>query len=279
MSRADGTSRSHTFVGWLLSLAVCTAGAAYVCTWWGDGLEYIRDWLPRSLADRWLGLQPMLDRCYRKAFVGWLGLQFLSAIVPVLLFMAFRRKPGDLGLGKFNILGWRLIAVSVLLSIPFGFLLIYTHPTGNLLPTTFRATMRMLAQLSLVIPEHALICGLLVALMLPERRLPQNIRLAPVTGSRGRRLLRWLGLAQPIENGRVLSWFGLTAESLYAVVASGVVFWLVHLGKKDVVEVILSLPGGVAVAYVTLRTRSIWPAVIAHCTMNLIPGGIAMLLR
>jgi len=64
-----------------------------------------------------------------------------------------------------------------------------------------------------------------------------------------------------------------------AVVASAVVFWLVRLGKTDMVEAGLSLPGGIAVACVALRTRSIWPAVIAHCTMNVIPDRIAMMSR
>ena len=41
----------------------------------------------------------------------------------------------------------------------------------------------------------------------------------------------------------------------------------------------MSFPGGVAVAYVTLRSHSIWPAILAHWTMNLIPLGLLALSR
>jgi len=109
--------------------------------------------------------------------------------------------------------------------------------------------------------------------MLPDRRLPA-VPVGAVEGPWSQRGFRWLGLAQPGARNAGLSWSGLTAES---VVASGVIFGLAHIGKADVMEVGLSLPGGIAVAYVTLRARSIWPAVIAHLTMNVIPMAMSAL--
>ncbi len=279
MSRADGTPRSHTLVGWVISLVVLFVGAVYVCTWWGRGIAWARPWLPPIFYEHWNSIPRAVRRWQGRSFWLWLLTQFLVAVVPVLLYLAFRRRPRDIGLGGFNVLGWRLIAASVLLSIPFGFLIIYTYPDVPLLPNSFRDAAFTLGRLTAIVPEHILICGLFVALMLPDRRLPAKVPVAGVGGPWGKCALRWLGLAQPAEGGRVLPWFGLTAASFVAVIASGVLFWLAHLGKVSIVEVSLSLPGGIAVAYVTLRCGSVWPAIIAHFTMNLVPGGIAMLFR
>jgi hypothetical protein len=279
MSRADGTPRSHTLAGWLISLVIFFIGAVYVCTWWGRGVRWAQPWLPPLLSQYWIDLQRTVKRWQGDSFWRWLLTQFLVALVPVLLCMAFRRRPRDIGLGRFNVLGWWLIALSVLLSIPFGLLIIYTYPGASPLPNSFREAALTLGRITAIVPEHILVCGLFVALMLPGRRLPAKVPVASVQGPWGKRALRWLGLAQPVEGGRVLPWFGLTGASFVAVVTSGILFWLAHLGKANIVEVSLSLPGGVAVAYVTLRCGSVWPAIIAHFTMNLIPGGIAMLFR
>ena len=279
MSRADGTPRAHTLIGWLISLVVFFIGAVYVCTWWGRGIWWARPYLPPILYQHWYSIPRAVRRWQGNSFWPWLLTQFLVALVPVLLYLAFRRRPRDIGLGRFNVLGWRLIAISVLLSIPFGLWIIYTYPGASPLPGTFREAVLTLGRLTAIVPEHVLVCGLFVAMMLPDRRLPAKVPVAGVGGPWGKRILRWLGLAQPVEGGRVLPWFGLTAASFVAVVTSGILFWLAHLGKASIVEVSLSLPGGVAVAYVTLRCGSIWPAIIAHFAMNLIPGGIAMLFR
>jgi hypothetical protein len=279
LTRADGTTRGHTLAGWGISLLIFVIGVLYICTWWGSGAKFARPWLPQPLTDLAGFVRTHNSHWYYSHFGGWLLFQFAIGVVPVLSVMAFRRTPGDLGLGRFNVLGLRLILASVLISIPCGFLLIHTGAVP--LPASFQVALRLLGQLLPVVPEHMCVCGVFVALMLPDRRLPQTIPIAGVQGPWSRRILRWLGLAQPVDGkgGRVLPWFGLTTESLVAVVASGILFWLAHLGKRDIVEVSLSLPGGVAVAYVTLRSRSIWPAIIAHFTMNVIPVGMLAIFR
>ena len=127
------------------------------------------------------------------------------------------------------------------------------------------------------IPEHFLILGILVALMLPNRRLPNPAFLAPIEGSRGQRILRWLGIGQPMtidSDNRILAWWGLNWTSLFSIVVSGLVFYMLHLGRDNPVEVALSLPGGILVAYITFRTHSIWHAIPAHWTLNLVPMAI-----
>lgn len=276
MSRGDGTLRAHTSAGWILSLGIAVAGALYVTLFWGSALTY----LPHGPSD-WAGpMRRTMSRLYAREVPLWLALQFVVGFVPAAGVMVWQRSVSSVGLGWPNVLGRRLIATSVLISIPFGFWLMATARPGQHLSR--EQIERYLILLTAVIPEHVLICGTLVALMLPGRRLPEAVPLAPVSGSSLLRGLRWLGLAQPRASGGgggLLNWFGLTGESLLAIVWSGIVFWLAHLGKRDLTEVALALPGGVAVAYVTLRSRSIWPAIIAHCTMNLIPLGILCLFR
>jgi len=127
------------------------------------------------------------------------------------------------------------------------------------------------------IPEHFLILGILTALMLPHRRLPNPAYLAPIEGSTGQKILRWLGVAQPVtidSDNRLLAWFGLNWTSLFAIAVSGLVFFMLHLGRANPVEVALSLPGGMLVSYITFRTHSIWHAIPAHWTLNLVPMAI-----
>jgi membrane protease YdiL (CAAX protease family) len=280
MSRADGTPRPHSLAGWLVSLLIFAAAVVYVSAFWGQPYGWLSQMLPRHLGMLVAAVQLCLRDAYHFLFRYYLLHEFAIGVIPAVLVMLCRRRPGDLGLGMFNALGFRLILVSVALSIPFGFLLIHTGAVP--IPKSFSHAMPLLRLLLIVVPEHMLICGLFVALMLPDRRFPRTVPLASAQGPWYLRILRWLGLAQPVggkAGGAVLGWFGLTAESLVAVLTSGLLFGMAHLGKKDIVEIALSLPGGVAVAYMTLRSRSIWPAIIAHVTMNVIPVGIAVLWR
>ena len=55
------------------------------------------------------------------------------------------------------------------------------------------------------------------------------------------------GIAQPVtidSENRLLAWFDLNWTSLFAIVVSGLVFYMLHLGRANHVEVALSLPGG-----------------------------------
>ncbi len=202
----------------------------------------------------------------------------LGMIVPAALLYLSGLKLNDVGMGMPNRLGGRMIVLGVVVSIPFGLLLLNSknyHIAENPLNPEY-----MMVLLSMI-PEHFLVTGVCTALMLPGRRLPSEVSLDPVDGNLVKKGLRWFGLAQGSANtgsSRIVDWLGLTWVSLFAIVASGAVFRMIHLGKHDL-ELMLSFPGGVAIAYMTIRSHSIWPSVIAHWSLNLIPLGILVLFK
>ncbi|UCF32440.1 MAG: CPBP family intramembrane metalloprotease, partial [Phycisphaerales bacterium] len=249
---------------WVISIVLALVGVVYISLFWGQAAAH----LPAPF-DRWaLLLHPHLWLLFDMRPWVWLAAQAgLGMVLPALALAAFRRTPVDVGLGLPNVVGRRLVLVGVLVSIPFGFWLLWGTPTVQ---SSLALRAHDLSFLLVLIPEHFLISGVFVALMLPGRRLPQAIGVAPVEGRTITRALRWLGLAQPSAPGRtdrVLTWFGLTGNSLFAICVSGGLFCMVHVGKGPL-ELATSLPGGVVAAYITLRSHSIWPVVFAHWSMN-----------
>jgi len=191
--------------------------------------------------------------------------------IPIIILILRGRKLTDFGIGMLNRLGIRLTSIAILVSIPFGLWIQLASPYPHRLTTMY------VLSLFNKIPEHFLILGILTALMLPHRRLPNPAYMAPIEGSTGQKILRWLGIAQPItidSDNRILAWFSLNWTSLFAITVSGLVFFIIHLGRANPVEVGLSLPGGILVAYITFRTHSIWHAIPAHWTLNLVPMAI-----
>jgi hypothetical protein len=178
----------------------------------------------------------------------------LGVGLPILLLIASGRSPSDVGVALPNRAGVRLLAVALALSVPFGFLILPGgghDPVSDLTAPLF--TMSLLDR----VPEHLFVCGVVTALLLPGHRLPGS----------------------PSPSDPALAWLGLTRPSTLALLGSGAVFFLIHLGKPNRLEIALSLPGGVAVAYMTLRARSIWPAVLAHWSMNVVPRVLIALMR
>jgi hypothetical protein len=242
MTAADAGGTSPRARWWLVSLLLLVCGAFYISLFWGRAATL----LPEPL-DRWA------DLLYPR-IASWKS-----------------TTPLDAGLGWPNALGKRLTVVGILASIPPGLWLVLGTPGQQ---PTISLGIHDICALASMVPEHFLICGTYVALMLPERRLPHPVPVAPVQGGAARRVFRWLGLAQP-EGRRsrsgLLAWFGLSGASLFAILASGALFGMVHVGKPSL-ELGLSFPGGVAVAYVTLRSHSIWPGLVAHWSLNLVPS-------
>jgi len=259
-SERPGPDDSAITAAWLI------VGVIYLTLFWGRVVCY----LPQPF-DRWGQLaRPTLAAWLRDSPWLWLVAHIvIGVVIPGVVLAAFHRKLTDVGLGPPNVLGRRMTLVGALLSIPFGLWLMRVYPSLALRSLGTHD----ICSLLVMIPEHFLICGVYVALFLPGRRLSKTIPQAPIEGKATLRALCWLGLAQPPTSETadpVVAWFGLTRRSLLAVVVSGALFCLVHVGKETL-EAALSFPGGVAVAYVTLRSRSIWPAIIAHWAMNLIP--------
>lgn len=274
MSTEAATDRSRSNRHWVISIVLALVGAVYISLFWGQAAAHLPDPF-----DRWaLLLRPRLWLLFDMRPWFWLAAQAgLGMVLPALVLAAFRRTPVDVGLGLPNVVGRRLVLVGALASIPFGFWLLWGTPAVRS-PLALGA--HDLSFLLTLIPEHFLISGVFVALMLPGRRLPQAIGFAPIVGRTTTRALRWIGLAQPPapgRTGRVLAWFGLTGASLFAICVSGGLFCMVHVGKGPL-ELSTSLPGGVVAAYLTLRSHSIWPVVFAHWSMNLIPWAFFYLL-
>ena len=84
---------------------------------------------------------------------------------------------------------------------------------------------------------------------------------------RWRRVLPWFGMAQSTRGASGLQkttrWLGLPDGCREAVVCSGVLFASVHLGKNQR-ELLLSLPGGLASAYLAYRTNSLLDPAALH---------------
>ncbi len=266
MSAPDEIARRRSVHTLLCHLAGFGLAAAYCTLFWSSLWER----LPAPFSVWGRAVRRELWSIWRDSPIDWLRLTIVQAIVvPCVVMACVGRSPQDFGLGWPNRLGWRLAWISVIISIPFGWWLIHADPGEP----THHVSYEMWVTLAGIIPEHALICGLFVTVFLPGLSL-HRARPPVLTGGASvtTRAFRRLGLAQPPREGgsRVLGWFGLNGRALWAISASGVLFFAVHFGK-DLAELATSLPGGVAIAYVTLRSRSIWPAVVAHWALNLIP--------
>ena len=158
-----------------------------------------------------------------------------------------------------------MVAVCILVALPFAFFIAWEQPTVSEAARTgfSRPLSRKLLFVASTVPEHILITGICVASFLPRARLPALPALAPVEGGGTKRVLRWLGLAQPSDPGRplihrLLTWLGLDASAALAIAGGGILFGIVHVGARPV-TLATSFPGGMAVCYVTYRSRSIWP--------------------
>jgi hypothetical protein len=270
------------------SLFIFAAGFVYVSAFWSRLPGYLPAPLHRLsfvhvqlIGDWWHRNIVPAGPAYRSDYLLWAANSVVvGLLIPLALLGIVGTSPKDMGLGRPNVLGARFIWVAVLLSAPLGLWLLADQPAAIAeVWDDFRY--KGLCGGIAMIPEHFLICGIMVALLLPERRLPLGVPLAPVEGTASKRLLRWLGLAQEVPVGGGvpwLAWWGLSPAAFAAIVGSGFLFLVVHIGEPGL-EVLLSFPGGTAVAYMTLRCRSIWPGLLAHFALNLIPLGIWLLFR
>ena len=264
---------------WAASILYLVSITAYVAIFWAQLAKLLPEpynqwtFIYEPLIGPWWINNFFLDLPeYTRLEILWYILCFISSmVVPIIIILRRGRKLTDFGLGMLNRLGIRLTILAIFISIPFGLWIQLASPYPHRLTTMYALS------LFNKIPEHFLILGILVALMLPHRRLPTPAFTAPIEGSPLTRVLRWLGIAQPVtadSDNRVLAWFGLNWTSLFAIIVSGLVFYMIHLGRANNVEVALSLPGGIMVSYITIRTHSIWHVIPAHWTLNLVPMAI-----
>ncbi|MGB2988291.1 MAG: CPBP family intramembrane glutamic endopeptidase [Phycisphaerae bacterium] len=213
-------------------------------------------------------------------------LVLMAGVVPWLVMaLTGRGRPFDLGFRRPNRFGWRIAVVGYLIAAPFLVWMVRGAGfAGPYLEQLERAgaTVFILYYLANMLTEHFFLHGLVLAACRANRRWPPPLPVEcgiglPECGTglpecgraagfspRGRArdfrsTLRWLGLAQPTgDTGglrRITRWLGLAGGCVPAIVTSTMLFGLVHIGK-DPRELVLSVPGGVALAYVAYRTNT-----------------------
>lgn len=212
-------------------------------------------------------------------FDGALYLLLIAGAVPVLFAFACGRKPRDLGFRKPNRLAFRYFVVAVLVALPFLIWMVQS-------PTISRGYVRQLERLGMVafgayylvnmFTEHLFLHGAVLGLVRRDGRWPEPVPLS--SGGRGfTRLLRWLGMAQqPLRDSGLAGWLGLAPGGFGPMMFSALLFGMVHMGK-DVRELILSFPGGLAQGYLAYRSNSWWTPFLVHLATALI--AMAMMTR
>jgi hypothetical protein len=281
--------RWHSHV---LSLLIALIAGAYLCPLWMKSNAWLPVWV-RQLQNRIHGSAVSTLNAGIKALGGqplttrwmWALLSVLMGVVVPWLFMLVmgRGRPRDIGLRWPNRVGWRLLAVGYLVALPLIGLMasapatraFYTSELKKFPLGTLAGT-----YLIVMVAEHFMYQGVLLALLRPGQRWPVIPEPAPVVGSVGVRSLRWIGLCQPTFGKagleRVLAWVGLPEGCLGAMVLQAVLFGLGHVGKAPV-EVLLSFPGGVGLAYVAYRCNSLLVPLILHLATGLTALGFVYL--
>ena len=199
-------------------------------------------------------------------------LMLVGLAVPlVAALLLLRATPASLGFRSPNRTGWRLLVAGFVLTFPFLIFMAYgAGMRSYYLPAMKRAgTMPFLAYYAInMLTEHCLFHGVLLGAFRPTGRWPNSPPPAPATPASGccAGLRSWLGIGlvrvDP-EPHAVAAWLGLAPACGYAIVASGMLFALVHVGK-DWREAALSLPGGIAIAYVAFRGNSLLIPLLLH---------------
>ncbi len=200
---------------------------------------------------------------------------FLGGLLPALLLLWHSRGRGGSFLGFGTILGWRIVGLAYLGAFVF---LAYLASRSEFRDYYANIMRKGLAGPSarfflVIIPEHICIQGLVLRLALgPPERWPE---LAPPLVVRGwwTRLLSWLGLT---SSPGFLPRLGLDGRVLAALMAQAWIFGWVHIGK-DIGEMALSFPGGLALGYLAWRAQSVWPATLLHALTGATVIAIAVL--
>lgn len=211
-------------------------------------------------------------------------------IAPWLILACLRRwRPGELGWRLPNAFGWRLLSVSFIVALPF---IIWMAASPTFRPYYESQLKRGAAGFLTfyavtMVGEHFLFHGVILAVLYPGARWPGAqgggagsfaatctvgigasspcLPFSLMTWWRGG--LRWLGLTDDRRGATgwrgMIRGLGVPDYGEWAVLASGVLFAMVHWGK-DARELMLSLPGGIASAYLAYRTDTLATPLLLH---------------
>jgi len=203
---------------------------------------------------------------------GGLYIFMIAGLIPWATMALLRRgRPNDLGCRLPNQYGWRLMCVTYILSLPFLIWMIqsagFASPYLSQLKRAGGIAFCLYYTLNML-TEHFLLQGVVLAALRDDRRWPPPESLAPIdTASVAAKKLQWLGLAQPTNGANGLRiverWLGMPRGCVFAILGSGLMFALIHVGKNPR-ELLLSLPGGIALAILSYRTNTWLTAFVLH---------------
>jgi membrane protease YdiL (CAAX protease family) len=196
----------------------------------------------------------------------WALRGLIAALLPVLLISLFR-SPSAMGLGRPRPVGLRLSLLFWLVSMP----LLLWLGTRQGMQTYYHRLLdpgglsKLPAYALAIVSEHAFIQGLVLGLALPSAPGDRGGHLFNAEAPEARRegLLGPFGLGLPWGETGLSAWLGVPGAAWPALLASSLIFAQVHVGK-DIGELLTAIPGGLGLAILTLRARSIWPGVLLH---------------
>lgn len=210
--------------------------------------------------------------------MGWACKGALFTALGIAVLRLFIRRPFLLHALRLDPSMWRLLLLALLVALPVQVALGLSPGMQHFYRRFFEVggAERVLANAITIVAEHLWIEGVVLGLaLLPGlvERMRDDER-GPRTG----RLARF-GLGFPAAGPRTVSaWLGVPREAWPAIVAQGALFFLGHF-TKDPGEVASSLPGGLAVGWLSLRTRSFVPAMVLHLITGAVVLGTMALAR
>lgn len=282
-----GRGRWRVGVGFAIATAYCLAMLV-------QAQPYFPSWLTKLMSATSSSVHGFSRLLLRSVGVDRPGIELghgtyllvVAGLIPLAVgIVVLRGTPKSLGCRVPNRYGWRLLLLGFVLALPF----VIFMGTGSgmqryYLPTLKRAGAAGLLSYYAVnmLTEHFLFHGVMLAGFRPSGRWAASILPAVDTTVTGccAGLRRWLGLgvrtAEPGEHPLAV-WLGLPPHCGFAIFGSGVLFALVHLGK-DWREAVLSLPGGLAIAYMAYRGDSLVIPLLLHALTAGTTLGIMVLL-
>jgi hypothetical protein len=293
-SQTPAEGHGPTVFNSIFSVIIALISAIYLSLFWVQNLSLMPGWLCQARTGVQYSMTRAVNTLAKSLGAAPPGSRWVWAFVSVIMgiilpwvFMAVmgRGRPRDLGLRWPNRIGWRLIAAGYVLALPALLLMasspamrayyraeVTNNPGGQLVGT----------YLAVLLAEHFMFHGVLLALLRPTRRWPAVPPPAPVEGTRSSRALRWVGLAQPSSGGAsglsaAAAWLGLPQGCLLATVLQAALFGMVHLGKAPA-ELAFSFPGGVALAFVAYRCNSLLVPMLLHLATGLTTLALVCLL-
>ncbi len=210
--------------------------------------------------------------------MGWALKGALFTALGVAVLRLFIRRPFLLHEVRLPPAMWRLLALALAVALPVQVALGLTPGMQHFYRRLFEVggAERVLANAITIVTEHLWIEGVVLGLaLLPG--LVERVRADEGCARQGR--LARFGLGYPVGGPRTPSaWLGVPREAWPAIVAQGALFFLGHF-SKDPGEVASSLPGGLAVGWLSLRTRSFIPAMVLHLITGAVVVGTMAIAR